>query len=449
MSETKGKIEVFLTAEGTKDWIAKKRPIAFDPDDIETENQVVNIHEDIRFQKIFGFGGAFTEAAANTFYRLPARARKQVLAACFDAEKGNGYTVCRTHINSCDFSLGNYAYVEDGADTKLRTFSIARDEKALLPLIVEAQKAAARELTLFASPWSPPAWMKTNNMMNEGGKLKGEFRDLWARYIARYLEAYAAKGVKLWGITVQNEPKATQRWDSCVYTAEEERDFVRDHLGPVLKKAGFGHVKIFVWDHNKERVVERSQTIFSDGAASKYIAGLGFHWYSGDHFEELETFHHLHPDKMLLFTEGCNSLASMDTWNSGEKYAHDIIGDLNHWASGWCDWNLLLDEGGGPNHVGNFCSAPIIADTGTGTLRLQSSYFYLGHFSRFIVPGSERIAHSTYTDALEVTAARRPDDTIAVVVLNRGDEDLPFVLRTRSGAAKCLARKRSIMTMLY
>ncbi|MGA2974637.1 MAG: glycoside hydrolase family 30 protein [Spirochaetia bacterium] len=449
MSKMQRTIEVFLTAQGTKDRIAKKRSLVCNPDDTESENQLINIHEKIRFQKILGFGGAFTEAAAYTFYKLPPRARKQVLSAYFDAEKGNGYAVCRTHINSCDFSLGNYAYVDDRADTELKTFSVARDEQALIPFIQEAQKTAGKGLTLLASPWSPPAWMKTNNAMNKGGKLKAECRELWARYITKYLKVYASKGVKIWAITVQNEPKATQRWDSCVFTAEEERDFVKKYLGPALKKAGLGSVKIFVWDHNKERLVERGQTIFSDKAASKQIAGIGFHWYSGDHFEELETFHHLYPDKMMLFTEGCHSHASVGTWDTGEKYAHDIIGDLNHWTSGWCDWNLILDEHGGPNHVGNFCSAPIIADTKTGTLEFQSSYYYLGHFSRFIVPGSERVACSTYTDALEVTASRRPDGKIVVVVLNSGDAEVPFKLRTHCGTAACLSQRHSIMTMVY
>jgi glucosylceramidase len=443
------KIAVFLTAQGTKDRIASKRPLSYDPGDTEAENQLINVHEKIRFQKILGFGGAFTEAAAHTFYKLPLRARKQVLSAYFDAGKGHGYTLCRTHINSCDFSLDNYAYVNDRSDTELKTFSVARDEKALIPFIKEAQKTAPKGLTLFASPWSPPSWMKTNDAMNEGGKLKAECRPLWARYLAKYLKVYASKGVKLWGMTVQNEPKATQTWDSCVYSAEEERDFVKKHLGPVLKEAGLGHIKIFAWDHNRERVVERGQVIFSDTAASKRLAGIGFHWYSGDHFEELETFHHLYPEKMLLFTEGCDFSTSIGTWDTGERYAHDIIGSLNHWTAGWCDWNLILDERGGPNHVGNFCCAPIIADTKAGTLKFQSSYFYIGHFSRFIVPGSERVAFSKYTDALDVTACRRPDGKVVVVVMNRGDSDVPFKLRTRYGIAKCIGQKHSIMTMVY
>jgi glucosylceramidase len=291
--------------------------------------------------------------------------------------------------------------------------------------------------------------MKTNNSMNHGGKLKPECRGLWARYLVRYLEVYASKGVKLWGMTVQNEPKATQTWDSCVYTAAEERDFVKKFLGPELKKAGLGSVRLFVWDHNKERAVERGRAVFSDPAASRYVAGLGFHWYSGDHFEALETLHHLYPDKTLLFTEGCDSVESMGTWETGERYAHEIMGDLNHWAAGWCDWNLLLDATGGPNHVGNFCNAPLIADTGAGTITYQSSYYYLGHFSRFIVPGSVRLAFSRYTDALEVTAWRRPDARVVVVVMNRGGSDLPFKLRTRHGTVACVGRKRSIMTLVY
>jgi glucosylceramidase len=449
MAKTTRKMEVFLTAEGTGDRITKKKPVTFDPSNTEVENQVINIHEKIRYQEILGFGGAFTEAGAHTFYKLPPAARKQVLSAYFDPRKGHAYSLCRTTINSCDFSLDNYAYVDDPSDTSLKTFSVARDEKAIIPLIKAAQRTAGGGLTLFASPWSPPAWMKTTGAMNQGGKLKAECRDVWAQYFAKYLKVYASKGIKLWGVTVQNEPKATQTWDSCVYTAEEERDFVKKHLGPVLKKAGLGAVKIFVWDHNRERVVERGQVVFSDKAASAYITGSGVHWYSGDHFEELETFHHLFPGKVLLFTEGCDGLPGMGTWTTGEKYAHDIIGSLNHWTVGWCDWNLILDEHGGPNHVGNFCNAPIIADTRTGELSFQASYYYMGHFSRFILPGSHRVASSRYTDTLEVTAARRPDGKIVVVVMNAGDTDVPFILRTQHGTAECSGRKHSIMTMVY
>lgn len=449
MKKKSKSVDVYVTSQGKNEKISKKRTIFFDSTDMDSENQLINIHENIEYQEIIGFGGAFTEAAAVTFYKLPLKTRKQILTSYFDNVNGIGYTIGRTHINSCDFACGNYAYVEDSKDVKLKSFSIARDEKALIPLIKEAQKVAPKPLRLFASPWSPPAWMKTNNQMNLGGKLKPNCHRIWAEYIAKYIKTYAAEGIKLWGITVQNEPKAKQTWDSCVYTAEEERDFVKKYLGPVLWKSGLKNIKVFVWDHNKERIFERGQTIFSDKKASQYIAGIGFHWYSGDHFESLDLLHSHYPDKMLLFTEGCNGTATFDKWDTGENYAHDIIGDLNHWTQGWTDWNLLLDEQGGPNHVGNFCNAPIIADTKTGKLRFQSSYYYIGHFSKFIVPGSRRIALSKFTDKLEVTSARRPDGKIVVVVLNRNDDDMAFKIRCKHGVASLTAAGHSIMTLVY
>jgi glucosylceramidase len=242
--------------------------------------------------------------------------------------------------------------------------------------------------------------MKTTGKMDKGGKLKDECRDAWARYYAKYIKQYANEGIKIWGITVQNEAKAVQTWDSCVYTAEEERDFVKNYLGPVMEKEGLKHVKIMIWDHNKERIYERAKVSFSDPDSAKYIWGVGFHWYSGDHFEALSILHDVFPEKRLLFTEGCivESGVQIGNWTIGERYGHDIIGDLNNCATGWVDWNMLLDENGGPNHADFFCDAPIIFDTAKATLNYQSSYYYIGHFSKYIKPGAVRIGFSRFTD---------------------------------------------------
>ena len=339
--------------------------------------------------------------------------------------------------------------MEQAGDVALKTFSIARDEQALIPFIQAAQRVNGSKFKLFASPWSPPAWMKTNGMMNQGGKLKKECARAWAEYYAKYIKAYAKEGIKIWGRTVQNEPKAVQRWDSCVYTAEEERDFVKNHLGPVLEKRGLGHVKVMVWDHNKERVFERARTILSDPAAARYIWGVGFHWYSGDHFENLSLTQLRFPDKKLLFTEGCVEKAvNMGKWENGERYGHDILGDLNHGAVGWVDWNLILDEQGGPNHVGNFCDAPVIADTRKNKVVYGNSYFYIGHFSRFIRPGARRVGVSRYTDKLEVAAFRNRDGSLAVVVLNRTEEALKYSLRLGQASADFNSLPHSIMTLV-
>ena len=235
-----------------------------------------------RFQTIEGFGGAFTEAAAVTWQALPAEARAQFLVDCFDPVRGHGYTLGRVHMNSCDFALGNYAHVEQPGDFALEGFSIERDRRSLLPFIREALRVAGRPIKLLVSPWSPPAWMKTNGEMNHGGQLRPECRAAWARCFVRFIRAYEAEGVPVWAVSVQNEPMARQRWDSCLYSAEDERDFVRDHLGPALHEAGLGHVKIVIWDHNRDLMVERASVVYRDPEAAKYVWGTGFHWYGQD-----------------------------------------------------------------------------------------------------------------------------------------------------------------------
>jgi glucosylceramidase len=402
-----------------------------------------------RFQTLEGFGGAFTEAAAVNWQALDSERRQQLLREYFDPAAGHGYTLCRVHMNSCDFALGNYAHVETPGDVALRSFNIERDRKALLPFIQAAQRAAGRPLQLLASPWSPPAWMKDNGQMNHGGHLLLQYRGAWAQCFVRFIQAYAAEGVPIWGVTVQNEPEATQRWDSCRYSAEEERDFVRDHLGPALAAASLSHVKIIVWDHNRDRLVERTSVVYGDEAASKYVWGAGFHWYGEDHFDQLTLTHDAWPDKHLLFTEGCQEGGPhTGEWALAERYARSMINDLNRWTVGWIDWNLLLDDSGGPNHVGNLCSAPILADRAGGELMHQSSYWAIGHFARFIRPGAQRVLCAASRQALECSAFVNPDDSLAAVVLNRSDEVQRFVLRLGAQQAVAELPPRAIATYL-
>jgi glucosylceramidase len=399
------------------------------------------------FQTMLGFGGAFTEAAAHTWLALSRPQQDAVLRACFDPATGHGYTLCRVHMNSCDFSLSNYAHAATPGDTALLDFSIARDEQALLPFIQAAQRMARSTLRLLVSPWSPPAWMKSNGEMNHGGKLLPEYQDAWASCYVRFIQAYAEHGVPVWGISVQNEPAAIQRWDSCIYSAEEERDFVRDHLG--LAAAGLGHVKIVIWDHNRDLMVERAGTVYADAEAAKYVWGTGFHWYGEDHFDHVQLVHDAWPDKQLLFTEGCQEGGPhAGSWALGERYATSMINDINRWTVGWIDWNLLLDQQGGPNHVGNFCSAPILVDTQQDRFEYQSSYQYIGHFARFVQPGAKRVLCASTREALEATAFVNPEGGVVVVAMNRTDRPLPFCLNTTNSKHEAALPPRSIATLL-
>lgn len=400
------------------------------------------------YQTIIGFGGAFTEAAAYTLSRISPDKRAEVISKYFDPEQGLGYTIGRVHIHSCDFALGNYTYVEDN-DTELKTFDISHERKWVLPLIHDAVKIAGQDITMLASPWSPPAWMKTNGEMNNGGQLKPEFREAWALYYTKFIKAFRAEGVPIWGISVQNEPAAVQTWDSCIYSGEEERDFVRDHLGPTMHREDLADVNILIWDHNRDLMVERASAVLSDPEAAKYVWGTGFHWYVSEAFEEVGKVHDLFPDKHLLFTEGCQEGGvKLGEWFTGERYGRNIIGDLNNWTEGYLDWNLVLDETGGPNHVNNLCDAPIIADTVTDTIHYNSSYYYIGHFSKFIRPGAVRIGLESDITGLSMTAFQNVDGSIAVVVQNEGDEAQDFAMELGTEAISDTMSAHSIATYL-
>jgi glucosylceramidase len=440
-------IRWFLTARDSDARLTEQVPLA--PAAGEPGPASVRVDAGHGFQEILGFGGAFTEAAAVNWLALGDARRQEVLAACFDPQAGHGYSLCRVHMGSCDFALGNYSHVETPGDMELTTFSIARDRQALLPFIKAAQQVAVRPLKLLASPWSPPAWMKTTGRMNDGGSLRPDCRRAWARCYVRFIQAYEAEGVPIWGVSVQNEPQAAQRWDSCLYTAGEERDFVRDFLGPELAAAGYDKVRIVIWDHNRDLMVERAKVVYSDPAAARYVWGTGFHWYGPDCFDNVQQVHDAWPDKQLLFTEGCQEGGPHHgSWELGERYARSMINDLNRWTVGWIDWNLLLDYEGGPNHAGNFCSAPILVDAGTNTVSLQSSYFYLGHFARFVKPGARRVLCTTDNRELDAVSFVGPQGGVTTVVLNRSNSAQVFVLRINGMDAAAEMPPRSIATYL-
>jgi len=440
-------LRLFVTARDTGARLTEQPAPAPDWGEGELPTVVVNTRR--TFQQIEGFGGAFTESSAISWHGLGAVQRQQVLEAYFDRAVGHGYSFCRVHMGSCDFALGNYAHVEVPDDLALASFSIERDRQALLPFIRAAQRVAGEPIQLLASPWSPPGWMKTSGRMNDGGKLRPQCLRAWARCYARFIEAYEAEGVPIWGVSVQNEPMAHQRWDSCLYTAEEERDFVRDHLGPELEAAGLGRVKIVIWDHNRDLMVERANMVYSDPAAARYVWGTGFHWYGEDHFEHVQQVHDAWPDKQLLFTEGCQEGGPHHgSWELGERYARSMINDLNRWTVGWIDWNLVLDHEGGPNHAGNFCSAPIHTNAAQDGFSLQSSYYYLGHFARFVRPGARRVLCAASRQDIEATAFRNLDGSTAVVVMNRTEQPLRFALRVDDTGCVAAMPPRSIATYL-
>ncbi|TNE71276.1 glycosyl hydrolase [bacterium] len=448
---------VYTTASNTDLRLTKTASLEFKDNKQPLETEVaVFVNPKKTFQSFWGIGGAITDASSETFAKLSAENQAKFLKAYYDKNEGIGYTLARTTIHSADFSSGSYTYIDEG-DKELNTFSINHDREFRIPLIKKAIEAAGGKLPLYASPWSPPAFMKDNKNMLRGGKLLPEFRDSWALYYTKFIKAYEAEGIPIWGITIQNEPMATQRWESSIYTAEEERDFLKNHLGPMMRREGLGDKKIVVWDHNRDLIARRASVIFNDPEAAQYAWGIGFHWYENwtggeNMYSNLRNVYESYPDKKLLFTEGCVESFNPERyqfWPNAERYGRSMINDFQNGTVGWTDWNILLDETGGPNHVGNFCFAPIHADTRTDELILTPTYYYIGHFSKFIRPDAKRVSTVSSRSALLSTGFLNADGTMATVVMNQTDNAITYKIYIELKAIELTIPAHAIQTIVY
>jgi glucosylceramidase len=453
----KDSVRVYSTAKDTDMRLSLVSKLTFQPaiQPLETEVSIF-VNPNKTFQTFFGIGGAITDASAEVFASLSSPKQEELLKAYYSPESGIGYSLVRTHIHSCDFSRGSYTYVSDN-DKSLKTFSIEHDRKYRIPMIKRATAMANGHLPLYVSPWSPPAFMKTNQNMLRGGKLLPEYRDAWALYYAKFIKAYEKEKLPIWGLTIQNEPMATQRWESCIYSAEEERDFLKNHLGPTLEKEGLGDKNIIVWDHNRDLIVNRANTIFDDPVASKYAWGIGFHWYEtwtgGEPmFSNLGNVNESYPTKNLVFTEGCNEgfdASKYQYWPNAERYGRSMINDFNNGTVAWTDWNILLDETGGPNHVKNLCFAPIHADTRTDDLIYTPSYYYIGHFSKFIRPGAKRVSTVSSRSILEATSFKNDGGKMITVIMNSTDEKIRYQMYVESKSVSMEILPHSMQTLVY
>lgn len=450
-------VTVYTTADSTNLRLTLTNTLTFikAAQPLETEISVF-VNPEKQFQTFIGIGGAVTDASAEVFAKLSEEQQEKFLTAYYDNEKGIGYTFLRTNIHSCDFSSSSYTYISEG-DKELKSFSIDHDKQFRIPLIKKAVERARGEILIFASPWSPPAFMKDNNSMLKGGKLLPEYYQSWANYFTKFIKEYAKEGVDIWGITVQNEPMATQTWESCIFTAEEERDFLKNFLGPTMTKSGLGDKKIIVWDHNRDLINHRANTIFEDPEASKYAWGLGYHWYEtwagGDPmYTNVRNVYESYPSKHLLFTEGCADSFDKTNyrfWPNAEKYGSSMINDFNNGVIAWTDWNILLDETGGPNHKNNFCFAPVHADTQTGELIFTPSFYYIGHFSKFIRPNAKRISTTASRSHLLSTSFLNTDGTMATVVMNKSGMPITYRLYVGTNAVDLSIPPHAIQTLVY
>ena len=382
------------------------------------EKQIINIYPEITYQSILGFGGAFTEATGYAIKQLPPEKQKWLIKEYFSAD-GNNYSFCRLPIGSTDFSPKSYSYSNK---PDLSDFSVKQDENYIIPIITEAKKENPN-LKFLSSPWSPPKFMKSNKMLVLGGKLLDKYKQTWADYISKYILEYKKYGINVEYVTVQNEPNAVQVWESCTYSAEEEIDFVVNYLYHTFKKNNI-NTKILIWDHNKEKLFTRAVYELKTNDALKSVAGIAFHYYTGDHFENISLTQNAFPGMFLIHTEGCTGYSKFnpdDEVKNAEIYAHEILGDLNAGANAYIDWNLVLDNKGGPNHKLNFCNSPIMLNKDNTDYIKNLSFYYIGHFSKFIKPGAKRIAHSRYTSDIEVVAFKNIDNSTAIVLLNRNN----------------------------
>jgi len=455
---TKDKIiTVYTSADSTNLKLTKTDNLTFSDLKQPVETQVcIFVNPNKTYQTFLGIGGAITDASAEVFAKLAPAKQKEFLDAYFSKENGIGYTLLRTNIHSCDFSSASYTYVEEG-DAGLKTFSIEHDKQFKIPLIKKAIEKIGSDVKFYASPWSPPAFMKDTKNMLKGGKLLPEFYQSWANYYVKFINAYQKEGMPIWGLTIQNEPMATQKWESCIYTAEEERDFLKNYLGPTLKKAGLGDKKITVWDHNRDLLVQRATTILDDPEANKYVWGVGFHWYEnwtgGDQmWSNVGEVNKLYPNKNLLFTEGCVEkfdATKYQLWANGMRYGKSMINDFNNGIVGWTDWNILLDENGGPNHVGNFCFSPIHADTKTGELIYTPSYYFIGHFSKFIDKNAKRISSVASRSQLLTTSFINNDGKVITIVMNQSNKKITYNLCVGTSSSEVSILPHAIQTLVY
>ena len=439
----------------------------------------IQLNFERKFQTISGFGGAFTEASAHLLNQMSPDKRTEILDAYF-SRNGANYSLTRTHMNSCDFSLSNYSYTPVEGDIHLEHFSIDEDREDLIPMIKDALATSEDGFKLFASPWTAAPWMKDNNEW-VGGKLLPEFYDTWALFFSKYADAYKQEGINIWGFTVENEPLGNgNNWESMHFTPEEMTDFVQYHLGPKLEADGKGHLKVLGYDQNRQEIKEWVDVMYKDEASSKYYDGTAIHWYEStyDFFPEaLQYAHQKAPNKYLIQTEACVD-SEVPVWKDdawywkkeatdwgydwreeekkylhpkyapANRYARDIIGCLNNWVDGWVDWNMVLDRQGGPNWFKNWCIAPIIVDPKADEVYYTPLYYIITHFSKFIRPGAEVIDVDSTDKNLMVTAAQNPDGSVAVVVFNEGMEQKSFELITLETTKQISISPQAIQTIL-
>jgi glucosylceramidase len=522
-------VDILLTSEsGHK--LASMDVVPFQPG--RADGTVIAVYPDSTKQTIDGIGSSFTESSAFVLAHLDPKRRREVMQQIY-GESGANFTLTRTHIGSCDFTVkGKYSYADKPDDNDLAAFSIAPDVAGfdpadypgikdasydLLPMIQEAlaikRGQQDSELRIIASAWTAPPWMKNidawyipaspeNNWQGDGGWLKPEYVSTYADYLLAYLEAYKHAGVTIWGLTPVNEPHGNGgHWESMHFSPESQNDFVQQYLGPRLRQSEHSDARLLIYDQNRDGLEDWTDAIFADPRSRDHVYGAAVHWYSSTFKVFEETFDRVHgkfPEFTIVHTEGCIDSLGVDApggiqdpirfkesgwfdndafwWNpnatdwaysatwAGEaasdhpiytpvhRYARNIIVSLDHWVSGWVDWNVVLDREGGPNHAGNYCGAPIMIDTTTQEVYYTPIYYVLAQFSRTIRPGdkavrTDRTLDGLDSDALHASATINEDALVSVQLLNTTKEAIAFKLQIADSFADVTIPANSVQTV--
>jgi glucosylceramidase len=449
------KVEVYLTTPDQKALMALQPAIANVKD-----TAVLNIRVDtaLQYQEIEGFGAAMTGSSAYVMSKYMNTAQRDTLInELFDAKKGIGINYIRLSIGASDFSVAPYSYDDMPAgqrDDSLLHFSIDKDGD--LEDVLQQVVAVNNDIHIMASPWSPPGWMKTSDKL-EGGSLRPDAYDVYARYFLKYLNAYEASGIQITALTVQNEPQYEASYPSMKMTAQEQAVFIGKHLGPLLDSAGYYKPEIMLFDHNWNSP-EYPISILDDTAVAKYTVGAAFHCYEGA-VGAMSEVHKAHPEKGLYFTE-CSGGSWSPSFADNLQYmvGQLLIGTLNNWSKNVLLWNMALDEHNGPttnqpgagkeNRGCMTCRGVVTVQSSTGAVTKNIEYYALGHFSRFVRPGAKRV-YSSVVDGLANTAFLNTDGSRVLVVLNTGKEDRSFSVQDHSVVYPYVLKAGAVSTLVW
>ena len=381
-----------------------------------------------------GIGGAITEATAYNFAQLSSKKQQKLLDAYYGKD-GADYRWVRISIGSNDFCLEPFEYTKK---SNLSDFSIAHDQKWLLPMLKRAVKQ--KELKVIASPWSPPSCLKTTHMTRFGGHLKPWRYGRYAKYIGKWLDAYAEEGIKVDYIAPQNEPHAIQKWESCLFSYRGQRRLAYKYLASELADRD---TQILLWDHNKKKFDQVADRLLKGKYVTKYgrdqkVAGICYHWYNGTHADKMWQVREKYPDIMTVSSEMCCGWSPYvaENWaNASNPYYRELLSDINCGASAWIDWNMLLSWRGGPTYCNNACASPVIMNEAGDDFILTPIYDALKKFSQLFPAGSKVVRCDISSDQI-AAVARKVGKGYEVVVANISDDDKKQEVDIQLGASK-------------